>query len=273
MIHFEGLGGLLIVLSWWVGTIMEVGGGIGFTGCKTSKSVMCIRSILAISIDSGCFLASYWLCMGLFHQHLHPATGAARRSRNLLLQLHSSIGSVFLEQFCSRWPSLPTDYLLFEVRGMSSPKSVHLCGLFVWCPDKSYPNISFSTLICQGMVNYSICTSDNCVITILPFKLRQAFWNFPRFYGGRISTNSQHPTVIHSQSVVPDVQRHWFGPQITLKSPVKCKDESGCSWFFYIFLLIWSLHFILSIPMNVVMSHNNIQHLPYCNLVSSLWLA
>ena len=55
MIHFEGLGGLLIVLSWWVGTI----GGGGFTGCKTSKSVMCIRSILAISIDSGCFLASY----------------------------------------------------------------------------------------------------------------------------------------------------------------------------------------------------------------------
>lgn len=162
-------------------------------------------------------------------------------------------------------------FIVWSERYVKS-KSVHLCGLFVWCPDKSYPNISFSTLICQGMVTIP---SVHPTIVSLPYfhSTSSGFLEFPEVLRRTNFDNSQHPTVIHSQSVVPDVQRHWFGPQITLKSPVKCKDESGFSWFFYIFLLIWSLHFILSIGMNVVMSHNNIQHLPCCNLVSSLWLA
>lgn len=179
----------------------------------------------------------------------------------------------FFRTVCSRWPSLPTDYLLFEVRGMSSQR----VSIFVAClcdvQTNPIPICFFSTLICQGMVTIP---SVHPTIVSLPYfhSTSSGFLEFPKVLRRTNFDNSQHPTVIHSQSVVPDVQRHWFGPQITLKSPVKCKDESGFSWFFfYIFLLIWSLHFIVSIPMNVVMSHNNIQHLPCCNLVSSLWLA
>ncbi len=70
------------------------------------------------------------------------------------------------------------------------------------------------------------------------------FLEFPEVLRRTNFDNSQHPTVIHFQSVVPDVQRHWFGPQIIRR--VQCNER--WSRFFMVFLcfflFIWSVHSI-----------------------------
>ena len=171
---------------------------------------MCIRSILSISIDSGCFLASYWLCMGLFHRWIFHVSLIATNIQPLEPHLagqgiffFSCIAALeaFFRTVCSRWPSLPTDYLLFEVRGMSSQR----VSIFVAClcdvQTNPIPICFFSTLICQGTVAipYNMYIRQLCHYHT-SIQLCQAFWNFPRFYGGRISTTaSTQPSSTLSQ--------------------------------------------------------------------------
>ena len=256
-----GLVGLLIVLSWWVGTI---GGGMGF------KSVMCIGLSQLLLLVLGVFWHSIdfygfvwpldWIC--LVAPTFDMQMDAPGRSRNLLLQLHSSIGNV--------QNSLFKVAILCPSRGHVKSKSVNLCGRFVWCPDKSYLNISISTFIYLSMHgNYSIFTLpigsmygriftymyhknqsnvgkytihgsyglDNCVITISGISR-----GFTEDEFRQQPAPNRHPLSVSGARCAEALV--WASVCFTEESS-EMKDEAGFSCFFYaFFLFIWSVHSI-----------------------------